>query len=184
MIEATDKLVADLKKALAKDGIRYETEFEYREAAQNLVSFVELAFEVALEQASWDRRLRDEPSGFTMAGGGRCCSLCSTCVSGDIWYTKWGLMCVNCHTAYDKKIVPGYVFKDSKNEKHATDWWLAHHTGLTTQTIRKLIRQGKIVARKVPNGPYVILVRDNPDIKAILQEEIERTYEQNTRSEG
>lgn len=168
MINVSDKYVAEFKKLCEKEGIKYETEAEYHEAANNLVNFVDLLVQMDTEHRSWDKRLETEPQGFALPSEGRSCSLCHKMVFGEVWYDKWGMKCMNCHEAFKKKIIPGYVFKDHDNEKHITDSRLTDISGLHTQTIRKLIRQGKIKARIVPGGPWVILRKENPDIADVI----------------
>lgn len=41
--------------------------------------------------------------------------------------------------------------------------------GISIHKIRKLIREGKIIGRKVPSGPYIILQKDNPVITEALK---------------
>lgn len=171
MINVSDKYLGEFKQLCKKEGIKYETEAEYREAANNLVNFVDLLVQMGMEHDGWDKRLEKEPKGFALPSEGRSCSLCHKMVFGEVWYDKWGMKCMNCHEAFKKKIIPGYVFKDRDNEKHITDSRLADISGLHIQTIRKLIRQGKIKARKVPGGPVVILRKENPNIQNIMHEE-------------
>jgi predicted site-specific integrase-resolvase len=35
-------------------------------------------------------------------------------------------------------------------------------------TLRKWIREGKIKGRRIPNGPYMILRKDNPNLTEVL----------------
>lgn len=163
-IQVSDKYLAEFKELCDKKGIKYDTDAEYREAAYNLLNYFNTLIEIDMERQRWDERLKKEPKGFSMHSEGRSCSLCKVDVRGDIWYDKWGLKCLNCHEAYKKKIVPGYVFRDHDNEKHVTDTQLATISGLHVQTVRKLIRQGKIKARKIPRGPNLILRKDNPNL--------------------
>ena len=57
---------------------------------------------------------------------------------------------------------------DYDHEKYVTDSALSYKSGLHIQTIRKLIRQGKIKARQIPKGPFLILRKDNPNLREIL----------------
>ena len=159
------------KKISEKEGITFKSELEMKESADNLVQFMKLLVEIDQEHRSWDRRLEKEPGGFALAIEGRSCSLCKQSVHGEVWYDKWGMKCMNCHDAYIKHIIPGYVFKDNKNEKHITVSTLSWRMEIYTQTINKLIRQGKIKIRQVPNGPAVILRRENPCLLDIIDAE-------------
>jgi hypothetical protein len=136
----------------------------------NLVRFVEILIEIDQEEKRRQRRLIDEPKGFAMEAEGRSCSLCRHGLYGELkgWYDKWGFKCMNCQDAINKRKIPGSLCKDWKNEKCITDSELSYKTGLHIQTIRKLIRQGEIKARRIPNGPYLILRKDDPNLSEIL----------------
>ena len=99
-----------------------------------------------------------EPKGFALEGKGRNCSLCGQSVyeSGG-WYDKWGFKCMNCQDAVNRKRIPGSLCGDYDHKKYVTESYLSYITGLHHRTIRKLIKQGKIKIRKIPNGPALIL---------------------------
>jgi hypothetical protein len=171
MARLRDEDYRKFKEISDKEGIKYKTEAEQHDSADNLVNFISLLIKMDQEEKARIKRLEQEPKGFTLESKGRNCPLCHNCIQGEMWYDKWGMKCLNCQEALNKKIVPGYVFKDYKNEKHITDSELGRVSGLHTQTIRKLVRQGKIKARILTKGPMVILKRENPNIGAILNEE-------------
>lgn len=82
-----------------------------------------------------------------------------------------GLQVHDCQDAVNKKKIPGSLCGDWDHKKCITDSTLSWKANLHTQTIRKLIRNGKIKARQIPNGPYMILRKDNPNLADILAEE-------------
>ena len=148
--QVSDKSVEKFKELCEKKGIKYETEAEYREAMHNLVGFVDLLVEMDMAQRALKKRLETEPKGFSVEGKGRNCSLCGSSVyEGDVWYDKWGFKCMKCQRCIS----------------------LSYKAKLHTQTIRKLIRNGSIKARPIPNGPYMIFRKDNPNLKEILEKE-------------
>lgn len=166
----TNKEYASFKAICEKEGIKYETEAEYEEAARNLYRYVELSYELAREHRGWELRLKDEPDGFWLDSDGRTCYVCHTNVSGQIWFDKWGLKCDNCQAAFKKKIFPGYILKDRDNNKHITDSQLNWKFKLHHQTIKKLVREGRLIARIIPNGPMIFLRKENPDLGIIINE--------------
>ena len=170
MYELTKKEYASFKAICEKEGIKYDTEVEYEEAARNLYSFVKLSYDLAKEHYGWEQRLKDEPKGFWLDSDGRTCYVCHTNVRGQIWFDKWGFKCENCQTAFVKKISPGYILKDRDYEKHITDSQLNWKFGLHRQTIKKLVREGQLKARTIPNGPIIFLRKENPDLGLILEE--------------
>lgn len=170
--QISDKYLTDFKKLCDEKGIKYETEAEYHEAASNLVGFVDLLVQIDMEERGRKKRLESEPKGFALEGKGRNCSLCKRSVyDGDGWYDKWGFKCMNCQDAVNKKKIPASLCRDWDNKKCITESSLAYKVGLHSQTIRKLIRNGEIKVRKIPNGPNMILRKDNPNIADILKRE-------------
>lgn len=171
--QISDKSLKEFRELCGKEGIKYETEAEYREAAQNLYDFAEIALDMAMEENARKRRLETEPKGFSMAGEGRNCSLCGRSVyDSDGWYDKWGFKCMSCQDAVNKRKIPGSLCGDWDNKKYVTDSTLSGKTGLHIQTIRKLIRRGDIKARQITNGPCLILRKDNPNLKDAIKAEL------------
>ena len=170
--DISDKSLKGFKEAFEKDGIKYETDAEYREAAINLVNFMDILVEMDIGERQRKQRLEKEPNGYALEGRGRNCSLCGRSVhEGDGWYDKWGFKCMNCQDAVNKKKIPGSLCGDWDHKICITDSALSWKTDLHTQTIRKLIRNGKIKARQIPNGPYMILRKDNPNLIAVVEAE-------------
>lgn len=171
--DISDKHFAEFKALCEEKGIKYETEAEYRQAAQNLLGYVDTLVQMDFEERERKARLEKEPKGFAVPGEGRNCSLCRRSVyDTDGWYDKWGFKCMNCQNAINKRKIPGSLCGDWDHEKCITDSDLAWKTKLHAQTIKKLIRQGKIKAREIPKGPYMILRKDNPNLLDVLDAEI------------
>lgn len=169
----SDEHLAEFKKLCEEKGIKYETEYEYEQAARNLVDFVGVLVDIDMEERRRKARLEKEPKGFSMAGEGRNCSLCKRSVYGeDGWYDKWGFKCPECQNAVNKHIIPGSMCRDYDNEKCITVSTLGWKTELKYQTIMKLVRQGKIKVRQIPKGATMILRKENPDISDVLNEEM------------
>ncbi|MFZ3009944.1 MAG: hypothetical protein WA030_02915 [Candidatus Microsaccharimonas sp.] len=173
MTKLSDKSYEEFKNISEKEGIKYDSELEMKQSADNLVKFVDLLIEMDMQQRALKKRLETEPKGFSMEGEGRNCSLCGQMVYGTSgWYDKWGFKCMNCQKAVDTKKIPGSLCGDYNHEKCIPDTSLAYKTGLHIQTIRKLIRQGKIKARPITGGPNMILRKDNPGLPEIIEDEL------------
>ncbi len=182
--DISEKEMTEFKKLCDDKGIKYETEAEYRESMHNLVSFVDLLIEMDMAQKALKKRLETEPKGFVLEGKGRNCSLCGRGVyEGDGWYDKWGFKCMNCQGAVNKKKIPGSLCGDWDHKKCITDSDLSWKSGLHTQTIRKLIRNGEIKARPIPKGPFMILRKDNPNLSKVLDAEYKRSAEKNSKKQ-
>lgn len=170
--KVSEKYLKEFKELCEKKNIKYETEAEYEEAARNLVGLVDLLVEMDMAQRALKKRLDTEPKGYALEGNGRNCSLCGRSVyDGDGWYDKWGFKCINCQDAVNKKKIPGSLCGDYDHKKYVTESTLSWKSGLHIQTIRKLIRQGKIKARQIPKGPFLILRKDNPNLIDTLNSE-------------
>lgn len=170
--DISDKTFKEFKETCEKKGIKYDTDEEYQEALRNLVGYVEILVEMDMKQRAFKKRLETEPKGYALEGNGRNCSLCSRGIyDGDGWYDKWGFKCMNCQGAINKKKIPGSLCGDYGHKKCISDISLSYKAKLHTQTIRKLIRNGSIKARQIPNGPFIILRKDNPNLKEILEKE-------------
>lgn len=170
MVHLTEKEFSEFKKICDKEGIKYETEAEYRESANNLLRFVEISYDMAKEEFFRKEQLKNEPNGFALASEGRTCYVCSTSVHGEIWYDKWGLKCMNCQVAFKKKVFPGYILKDRDNNRHVTDSKLNWKYKVHPQTLKKLVRDGKLKPRVIPNGPMIFLKTENPDLPLVIAE--------------
>lgn len=171
--DISEKHMNEFKELCDKKGIKYETEDEYRQSMHSLVGFFDTLIEMDMVQRSLKKRLETEPKGFALDGGGRNCSLCRRGVyEGDAWYDKWGFKCMNCQDAVNKKKIPGSLCGDWEHKKCITDSELAWRSKLHAQTIRKLIRGGDVKARRIPNGPFLILRKDNPQLNDVIETEV------------
>lgn len=140
------------------------------EELKRVVQYFEILIEIDQSEKARFRRLEQEPKGFSIPGEGRSCSLCKQSIHNEGWFDNWGFKCLNCQNTINKRIIPGSVCKDWDNKKSITDSALAMELGISIHKIRKLIREGKIIGRRVPNGPYIILRKDNKNLHKILIE--------------
>ena len=171
MAEISEEHFKEFMRICEQEGIKYDTEAEYRDSARNLVGFVDVLMEMSKDDLLRQKWLEKEPKGFEMEGEGRTCHLCGRSnYDLKLWYDKWGMKCMDCQDALNKKIIPGYVFKDYKNEKHITASTLSWKMDIRQQTIRKLVRQGKLKVREIPrNRTMVFLRKENPDLAYIVE---------------
>lgn len=132
---------------------------------RRLVDYFSLLIEIDQQENARFSKLKDFPKGFAMDGEGRECGLCFKPVYDTPgWFDKWGFKCTNCQDAVSKRKIPGSLCGDYKHEKSIPDTVLAMKLSVSVHTIRKQIREGKIIGRKIPGGPYMILRKDNPDL--------------------
>lgn len=60
----SDEHLAEFKKLCEEKGIKYETEYEYEQAARNLVDFVSVLVDIDMEERKRKARLEKEPKVF------------------------------------------------------------------------------------------------------------------------
>lgn len=173
MASITEKQMDEFKKILAEQGIEFKSEGEARESAENLIRLVKVFRKGAREERGRKARLRDEPNGFSMQGGGRTCVLCYRSYDQSMWYDKNGLKCMACQEALDTKIVPVSVLKDRGNKEHILASTLAWKLDIRMTTLKKMVRQGKLAARIIPgSGEMVFLRKENPNFAAVIKEDL------------
>ena len=143
------------------------------EERRRLVDYFSLLIEIDQQEKARYAKLKDSPKGYGMDGKGRQCGLCFKSVYGDEsgWFDKWGFKCMNCQKAVDKRIIPGSMCEDWDHEKCISDSALSYKAGIHVQIIRKLVRHKNIMARQIPGGQLIILLKDNPNLMDIIQAE-------------
>ena len=64
----------------------------------------------------------------------------------------------------NKRKIPGSICGDYRHEKSIPDTILASKLNISVRTIRKKIKDGEIIGRRISGGPYMILRKDNPSL--------------------
>ena len=136
---------------------------------RRLVRYFNLLIEIDQQEKARYTKLKDSPKGFAMNGEGRQCGLCfKTVYDTPGWFDKWGFKCYNCQDAVNKRKIPESLCGDYRHEKSIPDTILASKLNISVRTIRKKIKGGEIIGRKISGGPYMILQKDNPNISDVL----------------
>jgi hypothetical protein len=130
-----------MKKA-KKDGVELENEEQYRKMQRDLYALAELTYDIYQVHKQFEARLEREPGGFQFPAAGRICKLCMGGGAGDFWYDKMGMRCIDCQTAYVKKVIPGYAFTDKDNKRHIAETSLIVRYNAERKEIRKHIKEG------------------------------------------
>ena len=146
---------------------------------KRLAQYMNVLIQIDQREKALKYQLKDKPKGFALKGDGRNCSLCGTHVHDDGWFDKWGFKCLNCQDTVNKRKIPGSLCRDYNHEKSIPDTALAIDLGVKVQAIRKLIREGKIIGRKIPNGPYMVLRKDNSTLSHTLNRELSEHLQKN-----
>ncbi len=100
------------------NGITYQSQKKLDERVRaDAEALAHLAYDMYQIHKQFEARLERQPDGFVFPAEGRICTLCMGGGSGDFWYDKKGMRCMDCQTAYVKKIIPGYVFTDKDDKR-------------------------------------------------------------------
>jgi hypothetical protein len=141
---------------------------EYLDAKWSLEGLSKITKEFQEKENARQERLKEEPDGFAVEGyGGSSCSLCSQYnQDGDFWYDKWGVKCLVCQRAIEKKEIPGSLLKF--RDSWYSNFDIQNRFNLKSPTIQKWVRQGILKARIISRygkGTWaqVFLIKDNKD---------------------
>lgn len=113
------------------------------------------------------KKLEEFPKGFHLEGVGYTCSVCRDSISNEeTWYDKYGIKCLVCQKAIDKKIIPVTVAKNSESWYSKYD--LESYFNIDRHAINRFIKAGILKPCIIPNPSgrphaYVFLIKDNKD---------------------
>jgi hypothetical protein len=167
-MEFTDEKIQALKNALEE---AHGREFSWQEAAKAAHDLSRLAmssFEMASEEVRRKQKLKEMPKGFHLDKAGYTCHLCDRSASSEnSWYDKYGLKCITCQNALDKRIIPGSIVKNK--EAWYSKYELEMYFNLKCALLNRCIKANFLKDRKIPGkGESVhlqlFLIKDNKDI--------------------
>lgn len=167
MVQLSDETIQKFKDLMEEKSGKEVTWQEAAEGGRNLVGLFDILYKCEIEHRQWDKRLETEPKGFALEGNGRNCAICGNATREDTnWYDKWGIKCLTCQKAIDKKHIPGSIAKSRDNRY--SPYELEDRFGIKSATQRKWVKEGILKARTIPtdNGRvhyYIFLIKDNKD---------------------
>ena len=149
---------------------KYKKEISWKDAqeeAYNLTRFTELIYDQAVVEHKRKLKLADNPKGFHLEGVGYTCFICRDSISNEeTWYDKWGIKCLVCQKAIDKKIIPASAAKNENSWYSKYD--LESRFNINQQTMKRFIKEGILKPRIISNTSgkshtYLFLIKDNKD---------------------
>ncbi len=151
------------------NGVTYQTKEELDERiCMDAEAMAHFLYDIYQIHKQFEARLEREPGGYSFPAEGRTCTLSMGGGSGDFWYDKKGMRCMDCQTAYIKKIIPGYVFTDKDDKRHITETRLIVRHNADRKEIRKYIKNGVLKVRRIEHGQFpptfVFLKCENPNL--------------------
>lgn len=164
----SDDLVERTKKVFKEEHGKEMDNDEAEEALSNLAGLFDIFWKWEIEDQKKKNRLKKEPGGFPVDGHYSC--LVCGCVIDEKngWYDWYGQTCLLCRKAITDGAIPAFVCTD--RDSYFPMWKLSSSFDIKHQTARKLIREGKLKARIVPdeNGKphaYIFLKKENPGFR-------------------
>lgn len=149
-MQISDEQLKKFKEIYKKEFGKEISDKEAYESAYNLLNLMDILYKGHITDCQRKERLKKEPKGFHLEGGPYNCFICHDSISDkETWYDKYGIKCLNCQRAQEKKIFPVSAVKN--RDSWLADWQLKSEFGLYHQTVRKLIREGKLKPRTVLN---------------------------------
>lgn len=151
------------KKEYGKD-LSWE---EASDSAYGLLRFAEIIYEQAAVEKKRENKLKENPRGFHLEGIGYTCFICRDSISNEeTWYDKWGIKCLICQKAIDKKVIPASLAKNE--DSWYSEYDLESRFNIDRHAMNRFIKQGILKPRIVPNESgkphvYLFLIKDNKD---------------------
>jgi len=168
MISLSDKRIQEFKDiAEKKEGKEISWE-EASEGAHNLARLADLMFDCWREDKRREKKLEESPKGFHLEGEGYTCFICgNSCSNEETWYDKWGIKCLVCQKAIDKKIIPASCAKNKDSWYSKYD--LQSRFSIDRHAMNRFVKRGILKPRIVPNTTgkphaYLFLIKDNKEV--------------------
>ena len=164
----SDKTIKEFKTILEKKTGKEVSWGEAEEGARNLAGFAEVLYKQANIEHRRELKLKDSPKGFHLEGNGYTCAICGKTVSNEeTWYDKWGIKCLICQKAIDKKIIPGSLARSDNSWYSIYD--LESRFSINKNAMKQAVKEGVLKPRIVPSAsgrPYVylFLIKDNKEV--------------------
>jgi hypothetical protein len=146
-----------------------EEGMKYADGKRNLESLSVMMKEFEEEKKAQEEQLKENPEGFAVKRNSGSCPLCGQYEYGqdiEYWYDKWGIKCLVCQKAIDRKEIPGSLIK--LKDSWYSSWELQRRFNIKAPTISKWVRQGILKARTISRygkgvQAHLFLTRDNED---------------------
>jgi hypothetical protein len=166
-MEFSDDLIKRAKEVFKDEHGVEMSDTDAQESLNNLAGLYEIFMKIANRQIQLKKRLKKEPKGFPVDAQHTCVVCYRMIDSATGWYDHNKQKCLSCQKAVDDGILPAFVchYRDS----FFLCWQLKDKFNIHSATARKLVREGKLVARIVRNeeykhNEYIFLKKENPSL--------------------
>lgn len=162
----SDDLVSRAKEEFKKKGTEM-TDDEAQEALRSLAGFFDVLWQMSVKDTQRKNRLKKEPKGFPVESH-HTCIVCYRSIDPETgWYDHNNQKCLSCQKAVDEGIFPAFICHHRKS--FFLSWQLKDLFKIHPASARKLVREGKLIARVARNeqfntNEYVFLKKENPQL--------------------
>ena len=161
------EIIQEFKDILEKKSGKEISWEEASEGARSLARFAEIMLDSYQEDQRRKKKLEENLKGFHLEGIGYTCFICGGSISNEeTWYDKYGIKCLVCQKAIDKKIIPAGAAKNKDSWYSKYD--LKSRFNIDRHVLARFVKQGILKPRIVPNEsgrPHIqiFLIKDNKD---------------------
>jgi hypothetical protein len=181
----SDDLVSRTKEEFKERG-KEMTDDEAQEALRSLAGLFDVLWEMSVKDIQRKNRLKKEPRGFPVEAQ-HTCIVCYRMINPETgWYDHNNQKCFSCQKAVDEGIFPAFICHHRKS--FYLTWELKDLFSIHPASARKMVREGKLVARIARNeqyntSEYVFLKKENPGLISRYSPE-RKSYDRNRKKVG
>jgi hypothetical protein len=178
--------IQKFKDIFEKESGKEMTWEDASESAHNLISLFEVLIKYDLKEQERKKKLEDHPKGFHIENGIYNCFICGDQISNEqTWYDEYGIKCLICQSAIDKKAIPGSVARDKDSWYSKYD--LKDRFNINRQALKEFVKQGVLKPRNISETSgrthlQVFIIEDNKDI--LPPKELTKTHLIKEEKEG
>jgi hypothetical protein len=178
-LDITEKEIQEMSELLKKVHGREFSWNESRKAVQDIKVLAEIVSEIIAKEWNLQEKLKEFPKGYHLDESYHRCVICGGCANGEnSWYDKYGIKCMICQMAINKKIIPAIVAKNK--ESWYSEYEMESNFNIRGTLLNKYIKQGIIKVRAILTTQNklhlrLFLLRDNKDVlppKKLLQSRV------------
>lgn len=166
-MQISEEKIKEMKDLLEKQSGKEVTMAEATDAVYRLAGLFDILFEQSLKDLERQKKLKESPKGFHLDGIGYTCYICGNSASQEqSWYDKWGIKCMTCQKAIDRKEIPASLAKDKDSWYSKYD--LESCFNLDRHVIKRWVKEGILKDRIITNDGkgvhfQLFLIKDNKD---------------------
>lgn len=152
------------KEALEKEHGRAISDHEAAKAKEFIDLIARMVVDITFRETAREQKLLEHPNGYHLEGSHTCPICNKVCKDESSWYDKYGVKCITCQDAINKKIIPPTLC--AQPESYYSMFDLEHFFNLNGKILRSWIRGGILKARVIPGldrGTHatLFLIKDN-----------------------